>query len=198
MSSITDESSLVLWQPARSESCGSGGGVASRGEGGQMDEVITRITEHEGGAVDRCHHRANSWRLKPLQQLGDCIHTHKHTCTQTHAHSVEDLPSPVLKRDKWPVLWKSMAQLANYFPLFLQCCALHELNNEHTSFSLSHCSFSHQCCMRMWHPPSPLVFSCVFKLLTSPSHSFILPHEENRDINGAGSPTVWVITLLFP
>ena len=77
------------------------GGVASGGEGGQMDEVITRITEHEGGAMDRCHHQANSWRLKPLQQLADNtdtqthaytektrthIHTHTHTHTNKHTH----------------------------------------------------------------------------------------------------------------
>lgn len=43
-----------------------------------MDEVITRISEHEGGAIHCCHHRANSWRLKPLQQLGDYTHTHTH------------------------------------------------------------------------------------------------------------------------
>lgn len=41
-----------------------------------MDEVITRISEHEGGAIHCCHHRTNSWRLKPLQQLGDDTHTH--------------------------------------------------------------------------------------------------------------------------
>lgn len=47
-------------------------GVAERGEdgGGQMDEVITRISEHEGGAMQCCHHRANSWRLKPPSTAG--------------------------------------------------------------------------------------------------------------------------------
>lgn len=69
-----------------------------------MDEVITRIIEHEGGAMDRCHHRANSWRLKPLQQLGDYIHTSEHTHTQTHAHCPQELSSPELKRDKRPAL----------------------------------------------------------------------------------------------
>lgn len=47
-----------------------------------MDEVITRISEHEGGATDRCHHQANSWRLKPLQQLDD--YTQTHTCLRTN------------------------------------------------------------------------------------------------------------------
>lgn len=49
-----------------------------------MDEVITRITEHEGGAMDCCHHWANSWRLKPLQQLGDYTHTQ----TRAHTHTL--------------------------------------------------------------------------------------------------------------
>lgn len=57
---------------------GGGGGV-----GGQMDEVITRISEHEGGAIHCCHHRANSWRLKPLQQLGDYTHTQTDTCAES-------------------------------------------------------------------------------------------------------------------
>lgn len=66
-----------------------------------MDGVITQIIEHEGGAMD-CHHRANSWRLKPLQQLGDYIPTEAHT--HKHVDSPQELSSPVLKRDKWPVL----------------------------------------------------------------------------------------------
>lgn len=46
-------------------------GVAERRRaGGQMDEVITRISEHEGGAMQCCHHRANSWRLKPPSTAG--------------------------------------------------------------------------------------------------------------------------------
>lgn len=65
--------------------------------GGQMGEVITRIIEHEGGATDRCHHWANSWRQKPLQQLGDYICAQAHI---KHAQSPQKLPSLVLERGK--------------------------------------------------------------------------------------------------
>lgn len=83
---------------------GAGGG----GMGGQMDEVITRISEHEGGAVDHCHHQANSWRQKPLQQLADFKHAH----AQADALSPGELPSPVLGKKKR--LW-SLPQLDSYF-----------------------------------------------------------------------------------
>lgn len=76
--------------------------------GGQMDEVITRISEHEGGAVDHCHHQANSWRQKPLQQLADFKHAH----AQADALSPGELPSPVLGKKKR--LW-SLPQLDSYF-----------------------------------------------------------------------------------
>lgn len=56
--------------------------------GGQMDEVITRISDHEGGAMDHCHHQANSWRQKPLQQLADYKNAH----AQADALSPRELP----------------------------------------------------------------------------------------------------------
>lgn len=65
-----------------------------------MDEVITWISEHEGGAMDRCHHQVNSWRQKPLQQLCDYIHTHAQAHAEVCAHSPQELPSPLLKRNK--------------------------------------------------------------------------------------------------
>lgn len=160
-----------------------------------MDEVITRISEHEGGAMDHCHHQANSWRLKPLQQLGDYIHTPAPTHTQTLEHSPQELSSPILKRVWSCDNWRHGQPTTT---LCLLSWALRKESNEHTRSSL--CPAVHIVIKTVWECdlPHALPFSCVFKMLTSLSLSFILLHVENRDINGAGKPTVWVIILLFP
>ena len=110
-----------------------------------MDAVITQITEHEGGAMDRCHHQANSWRLKPLQQLGDYTHTlththtHSHTLTHTYTHS----HTQTVHKNYLHLHWKRRVAGADRW---CQWCSRQtpgalwqtEPNSEHGRSSLSH------------------------------------------------------------
>lgn len=148
-----------------------------------MDEVITRISEHEGGATDRCHHQVNSWRQKPLQQLGDYMHTHAQSNTHKHMRTVHKNYCPLYWKETSAVIINAAArqQSHSFF------CVLWSKQSTYKipQFILSFCQAcmgtwnlpytdAVQCFLSCWHPHLALLSSCLRKIETLMKRGILL------------------------
>lgn len=165
-SAAFESSSTVLWQPATVEEVWWHQGLEGWRwrEGvreGQMDGVITRISEHEGGAMQCCHHRANSWRLKPPSTAG-WLHARAemmHTVHQSYHLHWREMTGQGCKHTRR----KRRRNLNSFF--FLTCCFQQNALIYKTasvmlfvSTSCHRLSSWHACFLSRWHlcfTPSP-------------------------------------------